>query len=217
MSQLRTYCSSNDSVSVLEQCWSTMSHNFQVAMLRHLLMELLIEAIFWASCRLKDSQRTGWLLAESIRSICQIIACSIMPVLLVRMGQGSVLPCSSTKATSSSNCSTKGKTSASKKTAQAKTTGEPQSDADIQSCITKRLAAAPKLKTQGLSATVSEGVATFIGTAANPGSKGGVYSLAKSCGAKQIVNHITVQASGKSTAKAVTPAKPAQGESPKKP
>ena len=112
---------------------------------------------------------------------------------------------------------TKGKTSASKKTAQAKTTGEPQSDADIQSCITKRLAAAPKLKTQGLSATVSEGVATFIGTAANPGSKGGVYSLAKSCGAKQIVNHITVQASGKSTAKAVTPAKPAQGESPKKP
>ena len=73
----------------------------------------------------------------------------------------------------------------------------PQSDSDIQACIQQKLAAAPKLKTQGFNVAVSGGAATFTGTAANPGSKGGVSGIAKSCGAKQIVNNITIQAAAK--------------------
>ena len=66
------------------------------------------------------------------------------------------------------------------------------SDADVQSCITQRLAAAPKLKTQGFGATVSGGVATFTGAATDSGSKGGVSGIAKTCGAKSVVNNITI-------------------------
>ncbi|HZS10540.1 MAG TPA: BON domain-containing protein [Blastocatellia bacterium] len=76
----------------------------------------------------------------------------------------------------------------------ARTAKAPKSDADIQSCIEQKLAAAPKLKDQGFSVTVSGGVATFTGTAKNAGSKGSVGRLAKSCGAKQTVNNITVEA-----------------------
>lgn len=82
----------------------------------------------------------------------------------------------------------------------------PKSDSEVQECITQKLAAAPKLKGQGFSATVANGEATFTGTASNGGSKGAVSGIAKSCGAKKVVNNITVKA----------PEKPAKPEAKKK-
>lgn len=76
-----------------------------------------------------------------------------------------------------------------------------KSDADIQADIQKRLAAAPKLKSENISVAVSGGVATFTGTVSNSGSKGGVNSLAKAAGAKKVVNNITVQKVMKTTKK----------------
>ncbi len=73
----------------------------------------------------------------------------------------------------------------------AKTT--PKSDSEIQSCIEQKLAAAPKLKDQGFSVAVSSGVATFTGAAKNGGSKGSAGGIAKSCGAKRVVNNISVE------------------------
>lgn len=93
------------------------------------------------------------------------------------------------------------------KTKPAKTAAAPKSDSDIQSCITEKLAAAPKLKDQGFSASVSGGVATFTGTAKNAGSKGGVTNIAKACGAKQTVNNITVESAPKAAAPAKKPKK----------
>lgn len=83
------------------------------------------------------------------------------------------------------------------KPAKSAKTQAPKSDADIQSCIQQKLAAAPKLKDQGFQVSVSGGVATFTGTAKNGGSKGAVNGIAKSCGAKQVTNNITVQAAAK--------------------
>lgn len=83
------------------------------------------------------------------------------------------------------------------KPAKSAKTQAPKSDADIQSCIQQKLAAAPKLKDQGFQVSVSGGVATFTGTAKNGGSKGAVTGIAKSCGAKQVTNNITVQAAAK--------------------
>lgn len=80
-----------------------------------------------------------------------------------------------------------------------------KTDAEIQSCITGKLAAAPKLKDQGLSASVANGVATFTGVANNGASKGGVSGIAKSCGAKSVVNNITVKAKEKPAAKTAKP------------
>lgn len=74
-----------------------------------------------------------------------------------------------------------------------------KSDSEIQDCITKKLAAAPKLKDQGFSVAVANGVATFTGMANNAGSKGSVNGMAKSCGAKSVVNNINVKAPVKST------------------
>lgn len=90
----------------------------------------------------------------------------------------------------------------------AKTT--PKSDAEIQSCVEQKLAAAPKLKDQGFGVTVSSGVVTFTGAAKNGGSKGGVNGIAKSCGAKQVVNNISVEKMAKTPVNASKPmAKPA--------
>ncbi len=85
------------------------------------------------------------------------------------------------------------------KTRKAKTprTAPPTSDADIQKCIQDKLAASAKLKDQGFSVSVSNGEATFTGTARNGGSKGAATRMAKSCGAKKVTNNITVQASTK--------------------
>ncbi len=85
-------------------------------------------------------------------------------------------------------------------TKPAKVTPAAKSDADIQADIQKRLAAAPKLKSENISVAVSGGVATFSGTVANSGSKGGVSSLAKAAGAKQVVNNITIQKVAKAAA-----------------
>jgi osmotically-inducible protein OsmY len=83
----------------------------------------------------------------------------------------------------------------------SKTAAAPKSDPDIQSCISSKLAAAPKLKDQGFSVSVSGGTATFTGTAKNAGSKGGVGNIAKSCGAKSVVNNITLESAPATGAK----------------
>ena len=59
----------------------------------------------------------------------------------------------------------------------------PQSDGDIQQCITDKLAKSEKLKSQNFSSAVSSGVVTLTGNAANAGSKGAATRIAKSCGA----------------------------------
>jgi hypothetical protein len=65
-------------------------------------------------------------------------------------------------------------------------------DAEIQQCISERLAASPSLKAQGFTASVSNGAATLTGTAKNPGSKGAATNVAKRCGATRVVNNITI-------------------------
>jgi len=92
----------------------------------------------------------------------------------------------------------------------AKTSAAPKSDADIQSCIQSKLAAAPKLKDQGFSVSVSSGVATLTGATKNGGSKGSAAGIAKSCGAKQVANNIMVEKVAKTPASNTThAAKPA--------
>jgi osmotically-inducible protein OsmY len=75
----------------------------------------------------------------------------------------------------------------------AKHMAAPKSDADVQSCIESKLANGSKAKDQGFGVSMSNGVATFTGTAKNSDSKSGVNGIAKACGAKQVVNHITVE------------------------
>jgi osmotically-inducible protein OsmY len=87
-------------------------------------------------------------------------------------------------------------------TTKGKTTAAAKSDSEIQSCISAKLTTAPKIKDQGFSVSVSGGAATFTGTAKNSGSKGGVGSIAKSCGARQVVNHITVESAPKTAGSA---------------
>ncbi len=80
--------------------------------------------------------------------------------------------------------------SGSKSTAK-KPAAASKSDAEIQKCITDKFAAAEKLKSQGFSATVSNGEATIIGTANNAGSKGAATKIAKSCAATKVTNNIS--------------------------
>ena len=98
------------------------------------------------------------------------------------------------------------KTVAPVKAAKPAKTVATKSDADIQVDIQKRLAAAPKLKSENISVAVSNAVATFTGSVKNAGSKGGVSSLAKAAGAKKVVNNITVEKAEK-PAKAAAPVK----------
>jgi osmotically-inducible protein OsmY len=70
--------------------------------------------------------------------------------------------------------------------------GPVKGDAEIQQCISERLAASPSLKAQGITAAVSNGAATLTGTAKNPGSKGAATNVAKRCGATRVVNNITI-------------------------
>ncbi len=93
--------------------------------------------------------------------------------------------------------------STSKTTAKKPAAAAPKSDADIQKCITDKFAAAEKLKSQGFSATVSNGEATLTGTANNAGSKGAATKIAKSCGATKVTNNISSPPVSK-------PAKPAE-------
>jgi osmotically-inducible protein OsmY len=86
---------------------------------------------------------------------------------------------------------------AAKKTKEAVT---QKSDADIGKCITDGLAASAKLKDQGFTATVNNGEATLSGTAKSSGDAKDAEKIAKNCGAKKVINNITV------------PAKPAKEE-----
>jgi osmotically-inducible protein OsmY len=80
-----------------------------------------------------------------------------------------------------------------KPAAMSKAAPAAKSDAEILTDIQKRLAAAPKLKSENISASVTNGVAIFTGVVKNSGSKGGVVSLAKAAGAKSVVNNLTIE------------------------
>jgi osmotically-inducible protein OsmY len=86
------------------------------------------------------------------------------------------------------------KTAATTKSAaqKAKDTIVPKTDGEIQKCITDGLAASAKLKDLGLSATVDNGETTLIGQAKSSGNKNAASSIAKNCGAKKVVNNITI-------------------------
>src|SRR5262245_41278059 len=65
----------------------------------------------------------------------------------------------------------------------------PKTDADVQKCISDKLAASKTVT--GGAATVANGEATLTGEAKNGGAKGGATKQAKSCGAKTVVNNMT--------------------------
>ena len=65
-------------------------------------------------------------------------------------------------------------------------------DAAIQKCIEDKLAASATLKSDGISVSVTNGVAKLTGHVKNMGSKGAATNLAKSCGPKSLANDITV-------------------------
>lgn len=75
---------------------------------------------------------------------------------------------------------------------KAKNTVAPKSDEEIQKCITDNLGASAKLKTLGLSATVSNGEATLMGEGKSSGNKNAAANIAKKCGAKKVTNNITI-------------------------
>lgn len=70
----------------------------------------------------------------------------------------------------------------------------PTTDPDILKCIQEKFANAASLKDKPPSVTVTNGVATITGEAKNPGTKGAATRIAKSCGAKEIKNEMTVLA-----------------------
>lgn len=84
---------------------------------------------------------------------------------------------------------------------KAKTTKKvaavPTDDAGIQKCITDKLAASAALKGEGFTVTVKDGEATITGTTKIAGRKGGATRIAKGCGAKKVVNNVTVEAAAK--------------------
>ena len=88
-----------------------------------------------------------------------------------------------------------------KKTSEAKPAktkkATPTTDADIQKCIEEKFAKAPSLKDKKPSIRVSGGVATITGEAKNGGTKGVATRIAKSCGAKEVKNNMTVAPSDK--------------------
>jgi osmotically-inducible protein OsmY len=75
---------------------------------------------------------------------------------------------------------------------KAKNTVAPKSDEDIRKCITDGIAASAKLKGFGLTATVANGEATLTGEAKSSGNKNAAASIAKNCGAKKVINNITI-------------------------
>jgi osmotically-inducible protein OsmY len=75
---------------------------------------------------------------------------------------------------------------------KTKDTVAPKTDAEIQKCITDGLAASARLKGLGLAATVANGEATLTGEAKSSGNKNAAASIAKNCGAKKVVNNITI-------------------------
>ena len=68
----------------------------------------------------------------------------------------------------------------------------PTSDADIQKCIQDKFANSPSMKDNPPKVSVSGGVATITGEAKNGGQKGAASRQAKSCGAKEVKNEMTM-------------------------
>jgi hypothetical protein len=87
-----------------------------------------------------------------------------------------------------------------KKSKTEKAAAAPASDADIQKCISDKFAKS-KTITNG-AVTVSSGQATLTGEAKNGGAKGGGVKSAKACGAKTVVNNLTIPETAKGEAKA---------------
>jgi osmotically-inducible protein OsmY len=81
--------------------------------------------------------------------------------------------------------------SAQERVTKAKGEVAPKGDDEILKCIVDKLSNSEKLKTQGLSASVSDGEATLTGQAQNAGSKGAATRIAQSCGARSVKNNIT--------------------------
>lgn len=98
-----------------------------------------------------------------------------------------------------------------KKPTKTEKMAAPTSDADIQKCIQDKLAAAPKLKSESITATVSNGEATLTGNV--KAGKGSVTGIAKRCGANKVTNNITQE----SKAKTKTADEKMKTESAKKP
>ena len=66
----------------------------------------------------------------------------------------------------------------------------PKSDTEIQTCINDKFKVSTSVKNGN--ASVSGGVASLAGEASSGGAKGGATRSAKACGAKSVVNNITV-------------------------
>jgi osmotically-inducible protein OsmY len=79
-----------------------------------------------------------------------------------------------------------------KPTKVAAQTKAPKADADVQKCISDKLAGSKTIT--GGSATVAGGEATLTGEAKNAGAKSGAAKTATGCGAKKVTNNITVAA-----------------------
>jgi osmotically-inducible protein OsmY len=73
----------------------------------------------------------------------------------------------------------------------------PKSDAEVQTCINDKFKASTSIKNGN--ATVSSGAATLTGEASSGSAKGGATRSAKACGAKTVVNNITVPPKPKKT------------------
>ena len=80
----------------------------------------------------------------------------------------------------------------------------PKDDTGIKTCIDGKLAKS-KMATEGFQASVSSAVATFTGSTKVPGHKGGVSGIGESCGAKSIVNNITIEGKPAKVPKPKTP------------
>ncbi|MGI9035309.1 MAG: BON domain-containing protein [Pyrinomonadaceae bacterium] len=108
-----------------------------------------------------------------------------------------------TTTTQTTSPMTKQQTTKAPKTPKATKTKmtKPTDDAGIQTCINEKLGKS-KMASEGFAATVSGGTATFTGSTKVAGHKGGVSGIAKSCGAKSVVNNITIEG------KTVTPKTP---------
>src|SRR5262245_38588918 len=103
------------------------------------------------------------------------VVCVVMLASVIGFAQGGEMTKKSEKKSEKSEKKSEKseqKSEDSAKKAEKKKEAAPASDADIQKCITDKLAATKKLKSQGFSAAVSGGVATLTGNAANAGSKG---------------------------------------------
>lgn len=80
----------------------------------------------------------------------------------------------------------------SKPTKAAAAPKAPKSDADVQKCITDKLAGSKTLTSPN--AAVAGGEATLTGEAKNAGAKNSAGKAATGCGAKKVVNNISVAA-----------------------